>query len=531
MHNRLISAVFFLLHASIVIAARAVPEGKVIAPLPSRVDNGTTPYFPQVISQVGESCANANGVGYIFTYEINAARNAPASDSANQYPYFGTYNFLNDGSEKNGTYTMFIDAWKIIRDNGIHNAIDFGSIEPQSTKWVSGYEKYHRAMHNRVASIDSLSFLEQPTLAAMKRWLHDHGDGSPSGGIFTITASAFGIQDARISSGPEKGKWIVHTFGTSPGSGPHTYAVVGYDDSITYDFNKDGKVSDTADINGDKTVDAADREHGAFILANTWGESSWDNGFVYAPYRLFMTPYARGGTLTNRAYFITVRKEYRPERTFRVAMTHNHRGSIALSVGISGDTSATVPTHMRALKQFTYAGGNLPMCGYNESSSIELGLDVTDLLDSIHGASVAAYFLIIDAMDNNGSCDALFLLDYSGSAPEERHSSQTPLVLAAGRNLVRVSAPPMGIFPGEKNINRLFRQTARQSGKNIQIQFPAGAANITLFNSNGKNVVSSILSCPGGWFTLPTQVPPGGYFIRITDRTGRTTYYKTAVVY
>jgi hypothetical protein len=113
---------------------------KAVAPLPPQVDNRATPYFPPVFRQQGESCASANGVGYIFTYEINAARDASVADSVNLYPYFGTYNFLNDGSDKNGTYTMFIDAWEIIRDNGILNAIDFGSVDLYATKWVSGYE-------------------------------------------------------------------------------------------------------------------------------------------------------------------------------------------------------------------------------------------------------------------------------------------------------------------------------------------------------------------------------------------------------
>ncbi|MBN1306368.1 MAG: hypothetical protein JXA18_00525 [Chitinispirillaceae bacterium] len=527
--NRKIPAAALLLRAAIAVTA-PVAADTTVAPLPSRVDNRTTPYFPTVISQVGESCASANAVGYIFTYEINAARDAPVSDSANRYPYFGTYNFLNDGSEINGTYTMFVDAWTIIRDNGIHNEIDFGSIEPRSTKWVSGYEKYFRAMHNRVASIDSLSFLEPATLAEMKRWLYDHGNGSPSGGIFTITASAYGVQDARIADGPESGKWIIRKFGTSLSSGPHSLAVVCYDDNIRYDYNNDGKVTDTIDINGDGVVTQADCERGAFVLANTWGESSGDGGFIYAPYRLFMTPLDSGGTISNRAYFITVRKEYRPLRTFRVTLTHTQRSAIALSVGIAADSSATVPDRIRSLRQFTYAGGNMPMCGYDESPAIEIGLDVTDLLDSIHHASAAAYFLIIDAKDNNGRCDALSLIDYSGSDPQERHSSQAPLPLAAGRNLIRVTAPPMGIVSGGTTAERLFLPTTRHSGKSFRIRLPAGATGLTLFNAEGKTAFSSIVSCPGEWFILPERVPSGSYFILISDRTGRKMHGRAAVV-
>ena len=49
--------------------------------LPVSVDNSTSTAFPPIIDQTGGSCAQASGIGYMFTYEVNTLlhRNASAS--------------------------------------------------------------------------------------------------------------------------------------------------------------------------------------------------------------------------------------------------------------------------------------------------------------------------------------------------------------------------------------------------------------------------------------------------------------------
>ena len=41
------------------------------AVLPEGVDNSTLKYFPPVFSQLGNSCSQASGVRYVYTYELN----------------------------------------------------------------------------------------------------------------------------------------------------------------------------------------------------------------------------------------------------------------------------------------------------------------------------------------------------------------------------------------------------------------------------------------------------------------------------
>ncbi len=488
--------------------------------LPASVYNHKTPYFPAIIRQQGESCASANAVGYIFTYEINAARNISAQDPENQYPYFGTYNFLNDGSDEIGTYRMFIDAWEIIRDNGIHNAIDFGEPDPYATKWVSGYEKYYRAMHNRVADIDSLSFLGPGALYSMKKWLYNHSGASPCGGIFTVTVCAYGVQEEKISKGRQIGKWIIRKFGTSISLGPHALAVVGYDDSIQYDYNRDGKVTNNIDINGDGKIDHKDSETGAFILANTWGETSGDSGFTYAPYRIFFLPIDSGGLISDKAYYITVRKDYTPLQTFRLSIEHKHRNMIAVSVGISDDTSAIFPKHIRSIKQFSYAGGYLPMCGVDASPLIEIGLDVSDLADSIPEDLCAAYFLIVDARETGGECISLSMLDYSENPPKETVCDDAPRSFVKGRNIFKIIAPPMGINTERKNV---FKSHNLQFfiGDDIRmIAIPGNVVKIEIFDIMGKRIRSESIKYDKKLFTIPFPSPVGMFLIKTTGKEG-----------
>ena len=82
--------------------------------LPSFVDNTKLMYFPPLVDQKGGSCAQASGIGYMFTYEINRLldRNASAS-TANQFAYLFTWNFVNDGGDNGG----FVDEGLMIARN------------------------------------------------------------------------------------------------------------------------------------------------------------------------------------------------------------------------------------------------------------------------------------------------------------------------------------------------------------------------------------------------------------------------------
>ena len=267
--------------------------------LPASVDNKSKQFFRPMFSQQGESCGNANGIGFAFTYEMDCARNVSANSAANQYPYSHTYHFLNDGSQNNGTSHMYVDAFNIVRENGIPNVADYGGITSGfPTKWLSGYDLWYKAIQNRVDKIDTIGTLDTLGLRKVKQWVYDHGNGSPNGGVANFGCSAVGWQEGTIASGVEAGKTILTSYGISA-NGDHAQTICGYNDSIRNDVNKDGKFTKNVDVNNDGKVDLADWELGAFLVANSWGTIYFDGGFYYAPYRLFAMTMAQGGIMNS----------------------------------------------------------------------------------------------------------------------------------------------------------------------------------------------------------------------------------------
>ena len=440
----------------------------------------------------------------------------------------------------NGTYRMFIDAWKIGQENGIANLSDFGASNLTSTHWVSGYDRYFRIMQNRVDKIDSLNMTDTNSLRKMKQWLFDHGNGSSSGGLVIFTLYMYGSQETTIPSGVEAGKSFFKYWGTKADmSSQHAMTIVGYNDSVRFDFNGDKKFTNNVDISNhegkinstDGKIDMADWEIGAIFVANTWGTSWGDKGFAYAPYRSLFISYANGGTISNnRIYYMTVKKNYTPKMALKASITHSVRNAIALSVGAAPDPQATVPSKIRSFdRQFTYAGGAYPMCGKRASSSIEIGLDVSDLLDSIDGGTAARFFLVVDSKASGGIVDSLSLMDYSSGTLVQTKSSQTKVAIATGtalkptRTYVGVAWNTVGVSkPSHGDGVRRFLQIKTHKGM-ISLRVPdGGVKTVRLLNARGEQWSPVHYNGKGEWLSLKGAFPPAVCFVSVTLLTGKT---------
>ena len=64
----------------------------------SHIDNSKLKYFPSIFNQQGNSCSQASGIRYIFSYEMNRVRDTDAKLNQNVYSYHYTWNFLNKGT-------------------------------------------------------------------------------------------------------------------------------------------------------------------------------------------------------------------------------------------------------------------------------------------------------------------------------------------------------------------------------------------------------------------------------------------------
>jgi len=414
----------------------AVPEfqlpfsAPMLKALPSSVDNSELKYFRPVFRQRNGSCAQASGIGYAYTYEISVLRDLDATLTENQYPSHFTYNFLNRGSGSNGSWHT--SGWNIAIENGIPNVDTYGGMAALSdTGWMSGYEKYQDSMSNRIMNHSYINVSTVAGLDTFKEWMVDHGNGSANGGV-AVFAVDFSATYKTVPAGTHQGGSSIVTAWNDCSSCGHAMTFVGYDDEVRYDFNGDGRYTNDEDINGDGVVNLKDWEIGAVIIVNSHGTSWRDQGKSYMMYRVLAESQADGGIWYNRVYILNAQDEYTPELTIKATLTHSVRHRIRMTAGISQDINATQPDFTKDFNIFRYQGGRnetstrtrieRPIRGAGNNDPIEIGLDISDLLENIDGSLPYKVFYNIvenDSADRGqGQINSVSIIDYSQGEEE-----------------------------------------------------------------------------------------------------------------
>jgi C1A family cysteine protease len=102
---------------------------------------------------------------------------------------------------------------------------------------------------------------------------------------------------------------VIIQWGNSPN---HAMTIVGYNDSIRWDYNNDGQYTNHIDINLDGVVDLKDWEIGGFKMANTYGSiSGWgDEGFSYMTYKSVADGFQQGGIWDNLVAIVNVKENH-----------------------------------------------------------------------------------------------------------------------------------------------------------------------------------------------------------------------------
>jgi len=399
-------------------------------PLSYMVDNSDLIFMRPVFVQWGASCSPSSGIGYTYTYEINRLRNLNDGIGypENCYSPLYTFNYVNSGNYNNGSWWQ-ID-WDIIKKSGIPNGADydenFGKID---FRWMTGYDKYYRAMHNRLESYWGLAFNSTEDLNILKHWLNDHGNGEETGGLAVFLCFTEQWNKEPLPEGtPEAGKQILTEWGLY-GGGFHAMTYVGYNDSIRFDADNNGIYTTTLDINGDSTVDMRDWEYGALKVVNSYGNlwpSQFDSGFIYVPYRLLPD------NPVSLIMGLNAKDGYSPDLALKLKMSHEARGMIDIQYGLSHDCFANSPAYFDSSIVFNiynggkYGGGNLPMLGYGIYGPIEMGFDITTLLDQYaNGRFFVNVLETNDTVNYDGLVDSLSIIDYRWDEELEIPCTQT----------------------------------------------------------------------------------------------------------
>lgn len=401
-----------------------LPEGRQDNLIPDAVDNSQQPYFRPVFNQDDYCCGQAASVGYMFTYEIDRIRNLPANVAQNQYPTHFAWNWINEGYGYSGG--SYLHTFEMLKELGTPNVVDYGGTLSWGgpERWMSGYAEYYNGMHNRINNAYQILANTEEGLLNLKNWIYDHHDGSSDGGIATFYAQYMSASQTLPAGTPEAGKYVLTYFG---GSANHAMTIVGYNDSIRYDYNNDGQFTNDVDINNDGVVDMKDWEIGGLKMAQSYGGvPGWgDQGFAYMMYKTLADDLGDGGIWNHSVHIIDVKETCNPQLTMKITLKHTVRESINITAGLSTDMYATEPDFYKEFHEFDYQGGPMFMQGgwsVEEKKTIEFGLDISDLLSNIEPGQAAKYFLIIDEQDptNNGSGEVISysLMDYTNGTNE-----------------------------------------------------------------------------------------------------------------
>lgn len=398
--------------------------------LPLRADNSLQPYFPPVIDQLGWSCNQASSIGYLLSYELNRKRGLDGEQPENQMsPAFG-YNILTAESPTTGV--SYFDTWEIIKGHGCANVMDF----PYTTNfqvWMNGYDKYERAILNKVVQNYSMDVSTAAGLRVLKGYLFNHFDAYPFGGLANLQIASNGM---RLNVLPEDsydaGSAVITSFGVVVG---HALTVVGYNDEVQFDFNHDGLYTNNMDLDGDGEVTMADWEVGALIVVNSWGKGWGDRGKAYLPYRL-LTRYGYEGGIWNRSvHLIDVVHDYEPQLLARVEIQHSHRSMVKISAGVSADPEADQPEFIQEFPIFNYHGGEGSLGSVGEGNHMEITLDISSLLSYIPADETVRFFLLVNEKDPAGvGSGELFRFEVIHQTQEGESRSVNEATLSIGDN-------------------------------------------------------------------------------------------------
>ncbi len=398
--------------------------------LPPSLNNSKNPWYRPTFGQVGLECGQASSIGYVFTYELDYLRNAPANIPTNQYATHFSYNFVNGGTDAGVSY---YDTYEILKYAGNPTVDAYGGMAAGGpSRWMSGYDLYYEAMQNRLTDLYSIKLNTIEGIQTLKNWLYDHGDGSSHGGLACFYAQYVSPTTVLPEGTPQAGMSVIPSWGSSAN---HSMTIVGYNDSICWDYNNDGLYTNDIDLNLDGQIDVRDWEVGGLIICNTYGGYyNWGNeGFAFITYKSVADAYQQGGIWNNTANVIKVKDNYLPQLTAKISLTYSCRNNLRVMMGVSSNPMATQPDYILHYPIFDFQGGCNPMQSTVGPATIEFGLDLNYLLGYLTSGQEARYFLMIQEDDplgsQAGSLGSFALIDYTnGASVINSNISELPLV-------------------------------------------------------------------------------------------------------
>jgi hypothetical protein len=405
--------------------------------LPDNVWNHKLKYFPDsLIVQIGSTCGQTSGIFNCLTYMFNRAYDREA-DSSNIFPPNYTYNQL---SRYYGVSAF--DSWNIVKSQGHPSQLEYETINFNASQsnpdfnnthfkqyWMQGYENYYKSFFNRISEYYSLDLHSDEDLLLLKHFLHNIFDSGNNGGIAmfctqplteTHVYTTLYLPETAIDQNYTSAFRVLDTIEHHENP-THQMTLVGYYKNDIVDFNGDGIISDTIDINHDGEINMHDNESTLWIVLNSWRD--------YYPY--YLLKYDAVQLFWNQQVFFPIPDTaYYPELTFKLQLKHAERGDLKISAGISSDVKSEIPEIEINFPVFNYQGTDICMSGIDslpEPNILEFGIDITDIKNYISESGNYKIFLRIENTGfTEGELQFFSIIDYSDPNPIEYVIENTP---------------------------------------------------------------------------------------------------------
>ena len=242
--------------------------------LPDSVDNSTSIYFPEIGDQGNlGSCLFWAQIYYQYTYEYNRAMGIPTTPE-NVFSPQWSYNVATAGADMQCTTAISLNFMKYqgnVPMSQVPYDENYLTAYPTEEVWRNSINYRLKNYHffEQIGEFDSpITSPDDSDLDLIKTALNN-------GEILSYSTMMYGWTHTELtanSMAPENDEHVgeVAVTGMDSQEGGHRMTLVGYNDNIWVDINKNNRV--------DKG------EMGAFKIANSWGTEYGNNGFAWVAY-------------------------------------------------------------------------------------------------------------------------------------------------------------------------------------------------------------------------------------------------------
>jgi C1A family cysteine protease len=403
------------------------------------VDNSKLPAFPPIRSQGGlGSCAPFSVTYYQLTHMVSLQEgwDNKNEDNHTKFSPKWTYNFINYGT--NGGASWY-SSYRVIERHGAATWEEFpydGNVyDPLNYRaWCLDPEVWENAIHYRTNPmeylyIDSTNGFEQLKQLLINGYVLIFG-------TYIYSWQMTDVKDDPSTSEDDEFVGEGACFWMNNNDGYHSLTLVGYNDNLWIDINQNDMVDSG--------------EHGALLIANSWGTDYENEGFTWLAYdALNLVSSVEGGPTEgrlkaikyDRVMLLTVKESYLPSAVSKFKINHAKRNQIKIQLGMS-EAHNSQPESVWDPGVIIYQGGEFAFDGTTTPISGTFVFDFTDLYLALDWTEYKAFYLIMEDnwFGDEATLEEFRVIDYENGGIDY-NSHEVPQDVDADSLSVRVVEP------------------------------------------------------------------------------------------